>query len=64
VSGSNASTADIDDEDENIFDQVLIRKGTAISIQKELKPLHNLNCNCSMCVSSLANEIKRARADI
>merc|ERR1712032_733757 len=53
VSGSNASTADKDDQDENIFDQVLARKGTAISIQKEMKPLHDLNCNCSTCVSSL-----------
>jgi hypothetical protein len=64
VSGSNASTADKDNEDENIFDQVLIRKGTAISIQKDLKPLHDLNCNCSSCVSSLAKEIRQARAMI
>jgi len=64
VSGSNASTADADNEDEQIFDQVLIRKGTAISIQKELKPLHDLNCNCSSCVESLAKEIRQARAEI
>jgi len=64
ISGSNASTADVDNEDEQIFDQVLIRKGTAISIQKDLKPLHNLNCNCSNCVSSLAREIRQARAAI
>merc|ERR1712029_624860 len=64
VGGSNASTADVNDDDENIFDQVLVRKGTAISIQKELKPKHDLNCNCSNCVSTLANEIKRARAEI
>jgi len=58
ISGSNASTADADNEAEQIFDQVLMRKGTAISIQKDLKPLHNLSCNCSNCVDKLAREIK------
>lgn len=48
---SKASTTDADEED--VFEQVLKRKGTAVAIQKNLRANHDITCECSSCTDSM-----------
>jgi len=58
----SAATTSDGGENETVKDQVLVKKNTIISVQKNIKAVHDLDCTCSHCVSSMAKEIQAALA--